>query len=119
MASFESYGLIGAVMVLMLWFYLSGLVILLGAEMNAEIEHASEYGKAPGEKVPGERRKIGPALQRAWETKHRLVGGAPHRTAAPLAPATGQRWSQWVIGAPVVMLQTLWTLRSYRKRVKS
>jgi membrane protein len=36
----ETYGAIGAFMVLMLWFYISGLVILLGAEMNAEIEHA-------------------------------------------------------------------------------
>lgn len=42
-------------MVLMLWFYISGLVILAGAEMNAEIEHASPYGKAAGEKVPGEK----------------------------------------------------------------
>jgi membrane protein len=47
----ETYGAIGGVMVLMLWFYLSGLVILIGAEMNAEIEHASPYGKAEGEKA--------------------------------------------------------------------
>lgn len=50
--AYESYGLIGGVMVLMLWFYLSGLVILLGAELNAEIEHSSPGGKAPGQKVP-------------------------------------------------------------------
>src|SRR5688572_1803051 len=68
---YESYGVIGGVMVLMLWFYMSGLVILLGAEMNAEIEHASEYGKDEGEKVPGEKRKLGPALQRAWEERQR------------------------------------------------
>lgn len=36
----ETYGAIGTFMVLMLWFYISGLVILIGAEMNAEIEHA-------------------------------------------------------------------------------
>jgi membrane protein len=53
----ETYGAIGAVMVLMLWFYLSGLVLLIGAEMNAEIEHASPYGKDEGEKVPGEKPK--------------------------------------------------------------
>jgi membrane protein len=40
----ESYGLIGAVMILLLWFYISGLVILIGAEMNVEIEHAGEAG---------------------------------------------------------------------------
>lgn len=61
----ETYGAIGAVMILMLWFYISGLVLLVGAEMNAEIEHASPYGKQPGEKVPGQKRKIGPAAMRA------------------------------------------------------
>ncbi len=45
----ETYGAIGGVMVLMLWFYISGLVILLGAEMNAEIEHAAPEGKDEGE----------------------------------------------------------------------
>ena len=43
-----AYGTIGGIMVLMLWFYLSGIALLLGAEMNAEIEHASPYGKDPG-----------------------------------------------------------------------
>lgn len=62
----ETYGAIGTIMVLMLWFYISGLVILTGAEMNAEIEHASPYGKEEGEKVPGQKKKIGPARMRAW-----------------------------------------------------
>jgi len=47
----ETYGAIGGVMVLMLWFYISGLVILLGAELNAEIEHASPDGKDEGERA--------------------------------------------------------------------
>jgi membrane protein len=61
----ETYGAIGGVMVLMLWLYLSGLVIVIGAEMNAEIEHASPHGKAVGEKVPGQKKIIG---QRAART---------------------------------------------------
>jgi membrane protein len=65
----ETYGAIGAVMVLMLWFYVSGLVILLGAELNAEIEHASPYGKDVGEKVPGEKKKVGAAAERAYEER--------------------------------------------------
>jgi membrane protein len=40
----ETYGLIGAVMILLLWFYISGVVILLGAELNVEIEHAGTAG---------------------------------------------------------------------------
>lgn len=64
-----AYGTIGAVMVLMLWFYVSGLALLLGAELNAKIEHASPYGKDPGERVPGEKRAIGPRAQRLYEEK--------------------------------------------------
>jgi membrane protein len=70
----ETYGLIGAVMILLLWFYITGLVILIGAELNAEIEHASPHGKNPGEKVPGEKRKIGPAAMRAWIARRRARG---------------------------------------------
>ena len=73
----ETYGLIGAVMILLLWFYITGLVILIGAEMNAEIEHASPYGKDPGEKIPGQKRKIGPAAMRAWLARRQARGGRP------------------------------------------
>ena len=55
-----TYGAIGGVIVLMLWFYVSALAVLIGAELNAEIEHASPYGKEPGEKVPGEKRRSAP-----------------------------------------------------------
>jgi membrane protein len=63
----ETYGTLGAFIILLTWFYLSGLSILIGAEMNAEIEHASPHGKNPGETVPGEKKKIGPAAQRDYE----------------------------------------------------
>lgn len=65
----ETYGLIGGVMVLMLWFYLSGIAILVGAELNSEIEHASPYGKDVGEKVPGEKKKIGALAQRHYDER--------------------------------------------------
>ncbi|MEB0046307.1 MULTISPECIES: YihY/virulence factor BrkB family protein [unclassified Pseudomonas] len=48
------YGSIGAIIVLLLYFYISSAVLLLGAEMNAVIEHMSTEGKDPGEKVPGQ-----------------------------------------------------------------
>jgi membrane protein len=50
----ETYGSIGAIIVLLTWLYLTGLAILFGAEINSEIEHASPHGKNPGEKVVGE-----------------------------------------------------------------
>jgi membrane protein len=62
----ETYGALGGAMVLLLWFYLSGFVLLLGAVMNAEIEHAAPIGKSPGEKVEGQKRKIGTAAMRRW-----------------------------------------------------
>jgi membrane protein len=64
-----TYGAIGGVIILLLWFYISGLAILFGAEMNAEIEHASPYGKDAGEKVPGQKRKIGAAAARAYNER--------------------------------------------------
>jgi membrane protein len=71
-----AYGAIGGIMVLMLWFYGSGLALLLGAELNAEIEHASPYGKDPGERVPGEKRVVGARAQRLYEEK-RAKGEIP------------------------------------------
>ena len=65
----ETYGVVGAVMVMLLWFYLSGIALLLGAELNAEIEHASPYGKDVGEKVPGEKKKIGAVARRHYEAQ--------------------------------------------------
>jgi membrane protein len=65
----ETYGAIGGVMVLLLWFYVSGIALLIGAELNAEIEHASPYGKDVGEKAPGEKKKIGSAAARAYEER--------------------------------------------------
>jgi len=88
----ETYGAIGGVMVLMLWFYLTGLAILLGAEMNAEIEHASPYGKEEGEKVPGQKRKLGAARMREWMARQRHHGDArAQRNAdAPRPPSAGE-----------------------------
>jgi membrane protein len=53
-----TYGSIGAVIMLMLWLYITGLVILIGSEINALLEHYSPEGKRKGRKreeaVPGE-----------------------------------------------------------------
>jgi membrane protein len=72
----ETYGSLGAIIVLMLWFYISGLAIIAGAEMNAEIEHASPHGKAPGEKVPGQRKKIGALAALEYQRRMKQRGAA-------------------------------------------
>jgi membrane protein len=67
----ETYGALGGAMVLLLWFYLSGFVLLLGAVMNVKIEHAAPTGKEPGEKVAGQKRRIGGTAMRRWIARRR------------------------------------------------
>jgi membrane protein len=92
-----TYGAVGGVILLLLWFYLSGLVIVIGSEMNAEIEHASPWGKAPGEKVPGEKRKLGAAAARAYHERQ-LAGVAPSTPPQAPRPEYAPAWRG--VGAP-------------------
>ena len=82
-----TYGTIGGVIVLMLWLYVSSLAILVGAELNAEIEHASPYGKDPGEKEIGEKKKIGVA-GRAGLDRPAAAGVRPCRRSRATATWT-------------------------------
>jgi membrane protein len=50
-----TYGALGAVIVLMLWFYLTGISILIGGKINAEIEGAAAAAGVPGAKQHGEK----------------------------------------------------------------
>ncbi len=49
-----AYGSIGGVVILLTWLYISGLIFMLGGEMNAIIERASAEGKDNGARAPGE-----------------------------------------------------------------
>jgi len=86
------------VFVLLTWLYLSSLAILFGAELNSEIEHASPYGKAPGEKVPGERRRLGAAAERYFEKKGTGAVTADF-AVSPAAQSRGLRASDVLIAA--------------------
>src|SRR5919205_3981506 len=61
-----TYGSLGAVIILMLWFYFTGIAILVGGEMNSEIENEMARQGAPdakekGEKAPGQKERGGAA----------------------------------------------------------
>lgn len=67
-----TYGSLGAVIILMLWFYITGAAILVGAEVNSEIENAAAQAgdpdaRLPGEKKPGEKRGLG---NLSWISRH-------------------------------------------------
>jgi membrane protein len=98
----ETYGAIGGVMVLLLWFYITGLVLLLGAELNAEIEHASPYGKAAGEKVPGQKRAIGALAADRYQTRP-LVAPAP-RVRPETVPASRPLLARLIVAAIAAMV---------------
>ena len=76
-----TYGSIGGVILLILWLYLSGVVLLLGAEINAEIEHAAAERGAVTAKARG-------------ENEAPVDGGAPAAVALGARPSTPKR-SRW------------------------
>jgi membrane protein len=117
-----TYGAIGGVIVLMLWFYCSGLAILIGAEINAEAEKASAYGKNPGEKRASQPTPIGV-----------LVGteSAPPATATtgpncsvddellhPPRPPRPARASDWILSGVVLTEAAVVTYLKLRSRLR-
>lgn len=102
-----TYGSLGGLIVLLLWFYLTGLAILIGSEMNAEIEHASAHGKDPGEKVPGQRKKLGAAAARAFEQKQQrppVDVPPPPARAMPFRPEAAQGGWSYLPGALLYLI---------------
>ena len=124
--TYESYGVIGGVMVLLLWFYLTGLAILLGAELNAEIEHASPYGKDVGERAPGEKKKVGAAAERAAEERRAsgTMDGPPFPDGLncdldrPARAKPEARTSELIIGAAALLPAAIRIARDLKKKVR-
>src|SRR6185295_13882664 len=125
-----TYGLIGGAIVLMLWFYVSALAVLIGAELNAEIEHASPYGKEPGEKVAGEKKQLGALAERSWHAakaagtlkpaieRENCDIDADLPPAPPAAPRQ-PRFTDWVVAGVVLGEATLLAYSKLRGRLKS
>jgi membrane protein len=67
----ETYGALGAVAVLLLWFFVSAFIVLLGAEINAEAERQTRE-----DSTAGEPREMGHRGAHAADT----LGDAPARS---------------------------------------
>ena len=104
-----SYGTVGGVIVVLLWFYVSGIAILTGAELNAEIEHASPYGKAPGQKNAQGKLLIGARAARAFR-KQPLSGEAPERPA-PSSPRPPPKLGLGAVVAGAILVTRWWNRR--------
>jgi membrane protein len=64
------YGSLANAALLMLWFYVTGVAILIGGEVNSEIENAAAQNGHPDARRPGERRPGGRRPQRVEPPEH-------------------------------------------------
>lgn len=75
----QTYGVLGSGIALLMWFYVSSLIVVLGAEINAEMERQTEKDTTEGPAAPlGERGAyaadtVGPAAKE---------GGDPHKNVS-------------------------------------
>lgn len=79
----ETYGSIGAAIVLLLWFYLTFLAILLGGELNAELEHQMIRDTTVGPQKPLGARSATMADEVAGMDPQDIAGGGIVRPPAP------------------------------------
>ncbi len=107
-----TYGSIGGVILLMLWLYLSGFVLLVGAEINAEIEHAVAERGAVIARATGQRAMPVDAVAEPAAVIDNNISVAGRTIERWVAQARGRGW------APLALLglgmTTGWLLRRRR-----
>ena len=81
----KTYGALGGVIVFLVWLWISNIVILLGAEFNAELERerAIEGGMRPADKEPF----VEPRDTRKMEHQESVVSEAGGRGRTPATPS--------------------------------
>jgi membrane protein len=67
----KTYGTLAGLVILLVYMYYSGFILLLGAEMNKIIEHHAPGGKKPGQKVPAN--EGGPQLAKGENRTVRIL----------------------------------------------
>lgn len=110
----ETYGTVGGFIVLMLWFYLSGMAIVIGAEMAAEIEKLLPY-QAKLATPKGVRKKLGLAARRECERRdlEEQVLAALRPEPAPVPPR--RRFADVALGVPAFLVAMAARWRSSRR----
>jgi membrane protein len=94
-----TYGSLGAVIILMLWFYFTGTAILVGGEINSEIENEMAKRGAPdakekGEKSPGNKGEKSPGNKSAGNKERAVAvgrGGGSRSTGKQAVESTRAR----------------------------
>ena len=92
----KTYGTLGSVVALLMWFFVSGVIVVLGAEINAEMERQTKKDTTEGPPAPlGERGAyaadtVGPSVDEAQGRKPRAEprseDDAPRLTCANPLP---------------------------------
>ncbi|WP_433930748.1 YihY/virulence factor BrkB family protein [Sorangium cellulosum] len=88
-----SYGALGGVIILLLWMWISSMAVLLGAEINAIIEHRSPDGKRTGAKDADDTGADVPKTEKDQIEGAALPAGAPR-------PARGEKGAGGDIALP-------------------
>jgi len=89
-----TFGSIGGVVLLMTWFYITGFIFVMGGEINAILEAASDEGKASGARAAGEApppagqrpSAMPPGAAKRADVAAEAPGGAAPESRPPAAP---------------------------------
>jgi membrane protein len=90
----ETYGSLSAIVVLLLWMWLTAVVIILGAEINSELEHQTAHDTTTGDTEAMGHRGAWSADHAAGPSAGRARGADEPTSAYPTTDADGPPSSQ-------------------------